>query len=487
MECDPDFQDVVRLKNVLVSPLPPQTPAMVVMASSEDDVVKAIKFTKTWDLLFSVKSTGHCMTGNCMVADSLHLDMTGFTDIKIDLAAGVLRAGPGANFVELYDQCDKAGVLVVGGLCDTVGLVGFTLGGGHGPLARRFGAGADNLVEVTMVTANATVMKVSIDGNTLLENSNSGAVIPPPDESSDLFWALRGGGGGTLGVVTEIVVRVHQAPPSVVGFSCAYPVRSSQGEVGLPVLDHYLNDVLDDLPPEWFVALAVNSVPNPTWDIARFYAADPTLQGVLLFQGVYSGEWGAAATESIAPLLQFHPEWQLQCELSNMTSFRAWHDTFLYRETPAWAREYMTSSFMQPDADRSALARQMTSAPLAPDSNATATGPVIRSYFFLPLGHAVREGGGAVGDSFRSSLALVEAFAVWYSPAADAVNSAWSHQCDLNGRALKGMEGSYSNEADPKLANWENEFWGQEKFSRLQRIKRAWDGEGLFHCEQCVY
>ena len=32
--------------------------------------------------------------------------------------------------------------------------------------------------------------------------------------NKDLFWALRGGGGGTFGVVTRMVHKAHDDPPS---------------------------------------------------------------------------------------------------------------------------------------------------------------------------------------------------------------------------------------------------------------------------------
>lgn len=69
---------------------------------------------------------------------------------------------------------------MTGGLCPSVGVAGFTQGGGVGPSARQFGLAADNLIGVTVVLANA-----------------SRIVLADTEVNSDLLWAMRGGGGAT--------------------------------------------------------------------------------------------------------------------------------------------------------------------------------------------------------------------------------------------------------------------------------------------------
>ena len=56
-------------------------------------------------------------------------------------------------------------------------------------------AGVDNVLEITIVTAN---------GNHVIAN---------PYQNEDLFWALRGGGGGTWGVVTSVTYKTHPYTP----------------------------------------------------------------------------------------------------------------------------------------------------------------------------------------------------------------------------------------------------------------------------------
>ena len=63
---------------------------------------------------------------------SLHLDLTRMGKVSVDTASMEMTAEPGANFKTMYEKADDSGVLVVGGMCPTVGPVGYALGGGHG-------------------------------------------------------------------------------------------------------------------------------------------------------------------------------------------------------------------------------------------------------------------------------------------------------------------------------------------------------------------
>jgi hypothetical protein len=85
------------------------------------------------------------------------------------------------------------GLAPVSGTDATVGVIGFTFGGGHGFLSRRYGLAADNLLRADVATA---------DGETLTARE---------DRRSELFWALRGA-GGNFGVATSLEFRLHPVP-----------------------------------------------------------------------------------------------------------------------------------------------------------------------------------------------------------------------------------------------------------------------------------
>ena len=90
------------------------------------------------------------------------------------------------------------------GSSPTVGVAGFTLGGGVGWLSRKLGFAADSLLRVDIVTADGRLRRASAHDN------------------SDLFWALRGG-GGNFGVVTALEFRLHRVSRVYAG-TATFPI-----------------------------------------------------------------------------------------------------------------------------------------------------------------------------------------------------------------------------------------------------------------------
>jgi FAD/FMN-containing dehydrogenase len=80
----------------------------------------------------------------------------------------------GERFGSIYRFAADHNITVVGGGDPNVGIAGWIMGGGHGPLTARYGMGADQVIEMEVVTA---------DGNLRTINH---------ELDSDLFWALRG-------------------------------------------------------------------------------------------------------------------------------------------------------------------------------------------------------------------------------------------------------------------------------------------------------
>ena len=80
----------------------------------------------------------------------------------------------GALWGDVYEVTSQAQVDIVGSPLWFVGVGGFTLGGGYGPLSGKFGLAIDNLLAATVVLADGRIVKTS------------------PDDEPDLFWAIRG-------------------------------------------------------------------------------------------------------------------------------------------------------------------------------------------------------------------------------------------------------------------------------------------------------
>src|SRR4051794_30765984 len=107
-------------------------------------------------------------------------------DITIDAAGRTARVGAGVLWSEVIAKAAKAGLAPLNGSNPTVGVAGYTLGGGLSPtLGRSHGYAADHVRSLDVVTADGKRRRV--DGKS----------------EPDLFWALRGG-KGNFGVVTAL-------------------------------------------------------------------------------------------------------------------------------------------------------------------------------------------------------------------------------------------------------------------------------------------
>ncbi|KAH7129381.1 hypothetical protein B0J13DRAFT_136940 [Dactylonectria estremocensis] len=168
-----------------------------IKASSSAQVAKAVKFATKYNIRLVVRNTGHDYLGRSTGAGALaiwthHMKSTKVVQWSDSVYNGpALKVGAGVQGSDGVEAAHAAGLTIVSGECPTVGLAGFTLGGGHSALSTSFGLGADQTLEFEAVTAAGDIVTASASKN------------------SDLYWALSGGGAGNFAVVTSITVRAH--------------------------------------------------------------------------------------------------------------------------------------------------------------------------------------------------------------------------------------------------------------------------------------
>jgi hypothetical protein len=105
---------------------------------------------------------------------------------------------------EFNREAQLHGLATTGGVIGTTGVAGLTLGGGLGWLMPKYGMALDNLLAVNLVLADGSVVRASAD------------------DHPDLFWAVRGG-GGNFGVAGSFEFRLHPVGPEVIGGLAAFP------------------------------------------------------------------------------------------------------------------------------------------------------------------------------------------------------------------------------------------------------------------------
>lgn len=167
-------------------------PLVIVYCYKEIDIKNAINFAKINKLNVRVRSGAHHYEGYSTGNDVVVIDISHMNGIYIDEEKGIVAIEGGVRNRELYEVTGQMGYPFPGGGCPTVGVVGFTLGGGWGYSARMLGLGCDSLVEAEII---------NFKGETLLCNKSC---------NEDLFWALKGCGGGNFGVVTSMTFKLPE-------------------------------------------------------------------------------------------------------------------------------------------------------------------------------------------------------------------------------------------------------------------------------------
>jgi FAD/FMN-containing dehydrogenase len=170
------------------------SPAAVVEARSAQDVVEAVRFAAAAGLPVGVQCTGH---GVADALDGALLVSTGRLDACVVHPDGWARVGAGVRWQAVLDEAAVHGLAPLCGSSPDVGVVGYTTGGGLGPMARTYGWASDRVRAIEVVTGDGVLRRAT------------------PDLHADLFWALRGG-KGALGIVTAMEFDLV-AQPTVLG------------------------------------------------------------------------------------------------------------------------------------------------------------------------------------------------------------------------------------------------------------------------------
>ncbi|WP_203337209.1 FAD-binding oxidoreductase [Nocardioides limicola] len=182
-------------------------PAVVVEAASVNDVVVALSHARRNGLKVAVQSTGHGVTVPAD-AETMLLVVAGLASVEIDAGNQVARIGGGATWAPVLAQAQRHGLAPLLGSAPHVGAVGYTLGGGFGWLARRYGLAVDHVRSLRVVRADGWVVTASRSSH------------------PELFWALCGGGGGSLGVVVEMEIGLVPVGEVYAG-NLFYPIEDA--------------------------------------------------------------------------------------------------------------------------------------------------------------------------------------------------------------------------------------------------------------------
>ncbi|PAZ12423.1 FAD-linked oxidoreductase [Streptomyces sp. SA15] len=250
-----------------------QRPAIIAAASSTDDVIAAVRYAAHRNLPIGVQATGHGLPG---ASEGGVLITTKRMDgVHIDPQARTVRVQAGVRWSQVVAAAEPYGLAPLNGSAPGVGAVSYTLGGGLGILARKFGYAADHVRALDVVTADGRPRHVTRESD------------------PELYWALLGG-GHTFGVVTGLEIGLVPVR-TLYGGSLAFDGREVDPAVVLRAYEEWTRSVPDGLTSSFA------TVPYP--DIP---ALPPRLRGRYVVS-VRVAHTGADGERLVAPLRGIGP------------------------------------------------------------------------------------------------------------------------------------------------------------------------------------
>jgi FAD/FMN-containing dehydrogenase len=412
-----------------------RAPEAVARCATAEDVAAAVRFASVEGLEVSVKGGGHDYAGNTVGDGGLLIDLGPMSSVEVDVERRVATVGAGARWGGVDRETQRHGLATVGGTVSTVGVGGFTLGGGSGWLTRKHGLAVDNVIGARVVTAGGEVVRVD------------------EGENPDLFWALRGG-GGNFGIVTSIEYRLHPVGPELLAGQVLYP-----GERAAELLRLY-RDYFLDAPNEVMCYPFLIRVPPIDLFPERFHG---TL--ALDFVVAYIGPV-AEAEKHLAP---FRSQPDPILDLVMPQPYVALQQAFDAGMGPG-NRWYSRSQQLDELTDEGIDTLVAHLDPFPGELTAVYLGPHDGAV------SSVAE--DATAYAHRSSAHELHVFPGWLDPADDRRVMAWAdalHEAMLphgNGRVYVNLLG------DGEAERVSNAY--AQNYGRLTRLKGKWDPDNLF-------
>jgi FAD/FMN-containing dehydrogenase len=430
-------------------------PIAVAYCTSPTDVARCLEFASAHRIAPIPRAGGHSYggysTGSGLIIDVSSINRTSFSHSSA-------LVGAGTSLIDLYAACEKAGALIPGGSCPTVGISGLALGGGVGVLSRKFGLTCDNVHEIEIVTAGGEMLRCDEESH------------------ADLFWACRGGGGRNFGVVTTFGFSTHPIP-----------------ELSLYTIDWPWSRATEVLG-EWQRWMA--AAPDELWSNCQLLSAGVAGRKIRS-SGVFAGpvtqlesRLTSFVTAAGQPTSRFvGSDSYLQamlveagCDGLSLAACRLGApggsgtlSRAMFNAKSAYGSKVMANSGLEAAVNVVADAAES-----APDAGAALI-------FDAYGGEINRVRPNATAFVHRDALFGVQ-MTLEFSPDADpatlAQHSGWLEQAALalapscNGEA-------YQNYIDPSLKNWQKAYYGAN-LARLSAVKHRYDPDDVFKFAQSI-
>ncbi|CAN1226719.1 Berberine bridge enzyme-like 15 [Linum grandiflorum] len=206
-----------------------QKPVFIFTPLQVSHIQSAVLCSKQLGIHLRIRSGGHDYEGVSYAPSAassnqqqsfLILDLSKLRAVDVDTATSTAWVQAGATVGEAYYRIWQKSPAhgFPAGLCSSLGVGGHITGGAYGSMMRKYGLGADNVVDALIVDA-------------------TGKLLDRKAMGEDVFWAIRGGAGGSFGVIVAWKLKLVAVPATVTVFTVPKTLEQDFPELGLTKQD----------------------------------------------------------------------------------------------------------------------------------------------------------------------------------------------------------------------------------------------------------
>jgi FAD/FMN-containing dehydrogenase len=424
---DPGYDQARRVWNGMVD----KRPVAVIYCADTDDVITAVNFARSRNLLVAVRAGGHNVAGSSVCNGGVVIDVSRMKRIEVDPMRRAARAQAGLNLGEFDAATQSHGLATTMGVNADTGIAGLTLGGGFGKLGRKHGLTCDNLVAAEIVTADGRLLRASAT------------------ENMDLFWALRGG-GGNFGIVTTFEYKLFPVGPLLLAGSVLHAYNDARAAM------RFYHAFASTAPDELSLDAALVTAPSGErfFSISACYIG-PMDEGDHVLKPLR--EYGTPVEDRIAPISY------LQIQSAGDSIF------------PRGRRYFWKAQFM----------REITDGAIDVLLASYATAPIESLVVLQQVGGAISR--VPIADTpYANRDALYDCFpiSIWDNSAEDAPHIRWARDLWDAMRPF-ATGGVYANNLGEEGSDRVQAAYG-ENYPRLVAVKNKYDPTNFFRLNQNI-
>jgi len=103
-------------------------PALIARCAEVSDVVRAVEFARSEQLLVAVRGGSHSIPGFSTCDGGIVIDLSPMKAVRVDERARRASAQGGATWADFDQETQESGLAATGGLVSSTGIAGFTPG-----------------------------------------------------------------------------------------------------------------------------------------------------------------------------------------------------------------------------------------------------------------------------------------------------------------------------------------------------------------------